>query len=81
MTYSACEYHVMKLDAYIRSNDVTEMKIAELAGCSQSTVNKVRNGLGNPTFALLIRISKATNGEFQPADFEPKSAQAGEAAA
>lgn len=61
----------MKLDDYIRSNQVTEASLAELAECSQSTVNKVRNGLGNPTFDLLRRISEATKGAFTPADFEP----------
>lgn len=62
----------MKLDVYIRSSDATEASIAERAGCSQSTVNKVRNGLGNPTFDLLRRISAATDGAFLPADFEPR---------
>jgi transcriptional regulator with XRE-family HTH domain len=65
----------MKLDAYIRSTDATEASIAALADCSQSTVNKVRNGLTNPTFDLLCRISTATGGAFQPADFEPAPQQ------
>ncbi|MBV8661478.1 MAG: helix-turn-helix transcriptional regulator [Hyphomicrobiales bacterium] len=61
----------MKLDAYLRSNRLTEAELAQRAGCSQSTVNKVRNGLGNPTFDLLRRISEATGGEFSVADVEP----------
>lgn len=63
----------MKLDAYIRTHDVTEAKLAEKARCSQGTINKVRNGLGNPTFDLLRRISEATDGEFTPGEFEPKA--------
>lgn len=64
----------MKLDAYIRTHDVTETKLAEKAGCSQTMVNRVRNGVGNPTFDLLRRISEATNGEFTPGEFEPRAA-------
>jgi transcriptional regulator with XRE-family HTH domain len=60
----------MKLDTYILENDVTEAELARVAGCSQSAVNKVRNGVGNPTFDLLRRISEATGGMFKPADFE-----------
>lgn len=63
----------MKLDEYIRSNQVTEAALADAADCSQSTVNKVRNGLGNPTFDLLRRISEATGGAFTPSDFDPVS--------
>ena len=61
---------LMKLDTYILENDVTEAELARAASCSQSAVNKVRNGVGNPTFDLLRRISEATGGMFQPADFE-----------
>lgn len=63
----------MKLDVYIRSHDVTEAEIARRAGCSQATVNRVRNGIGNPTFDLLRRISEATNGAFTPGEFEPRT--------
>jgi transcriptional regulator with XRE-family HTH domain len=61
----------MKLDTYIRTHDVTEAKLAEKAGCSQGTINKVRNGFGNWTFDILRRISEATDGEFTPGEFEP----------
>ena len=63
----------MKLDTYIRSHDVTEAEIARRAECSQGTVNKIRNGLGNPTFDLLRRISEATDGQFTPGEFEPRN--------
>ncbi|MDR3464189.1 MAG: helix-turn-helix domain-containing protein [Beijerinckiaceae bacterium] len=71
----------MDLDAYIRSSDATEADIARHAGCSQSSVNKVRNGVGNPTFDLLRRISEATGGAFTPADFQPSPRTQSEAAA
>ncbi len=70
----------MKLDRYLVEHDVTEAALAELAGCSQSTVNKIRRGVGNPTFDLLLRISRATNGRFHPGDFEPASDVAEDAA-
>ena len=71
----------MKLDEYIRTNDVTEAEIAARASCSQGTVNKIRNGVGNPTFDLLQRISEATGGAFTPNDFLPSvSARDGAAA-
>lgn len=63
----------MTLDEYIRSTGTTEAAIAAAAGCSQGSVNKVRNGIINPTFDLLRRISEATGGQFKPGDFEPKS--------
>jgi transcriptional regulator with XRE-family HTH domain len=69
--YSLSEYTAMKLDQFISTNSVTEAEIAAKAGCSQSAVNKVRNGVGNPTFDLLRRISEATGGAFQPSDFSP----------
>ena len=62
----------MDLDTYIRSSGKTEAEIAKAADCSQSSVNKVRNGVGNPTFDLLRRISSATDGAFSPADFVPE---------
>jgi transcriptional regulator with XRE-family HTH domain len=65
----------MKLDDYIKQSGKTEERIAALSGCSQSTVNKVRNGVGNPTFDVLRRISKATDGAFMPGDFEPMAAK------
>lgn len=61
----------MTLDDYITETGTTEAEIAAVAGCSQSTINKVRNGVGNPTFGLLKRISAATGGVFQPGDFTP----------
>lgn len=61
----------MKLDAYIRLTGETEEEIARKAHCTQSTVNKVRNGKINPTHDLLRRISAATEGAFTPNDFEP----------
>jgi predicted transcriptional regulator len=63
----------MRLDVYIRSHqDVTEASLADKAGCSQGTINKVRNGYGNWTFDILKRISDATGGAFTPGEFEPR---------
>lgn len=61
----------MKLDSYIVEHGLTEAIIAARAECSQSAVNKVRNGVGNPTFDLLRRISMATDWAFEPNDFLP----------
>jgi transcriptional regulator with XRE-family HTH domain len=62
----------MTLDSFITKHGMTEAEIASKAGCSQSTINKVRNGVGNPTFDLLMRISRATGGKFQVSDFVKK---------
>lgn len=62
----------MDLDTYIRSRGITEADIALRAGCSQASVNRIRNGEGNPTFHLLCKISEATDGEFTPGEFAPK---------
>lgn len=63
----------MTLDEFIRSTGTTETAIAALAGCSQATVNRVRNGSVNPTFDVLRRISEATGGQFTPGEYEPKT--------
>ena len=53
----------MKLDAYIRETGVSETELASRARCSQSYINKVRNGSANPTLAVMQRIADATGGE------------------
>jgi transcriptional regulator with XRE-family HTH domain len=62
----------MTLEEYIQTHRVTEGAIAAKAKCTQGTVNRVRHGMGNPTFDLLRRISEATGGKFTPGEFEPK---------
>ena len=59
----------MKLDTYIKSKGETEVAIAQRARCSQSAVNKVRRGAGNPSLGLLRRIYEATDGAVTPNDF------------
>ena len=71
MVLTMRDINAMKLDAYIRTNNVTEVELAEKAGCSQPAINRVRNNQGNPTFDLLRRISRATGGVFTPSDFDP----------
>ena len=65
----------MNLNDFIKQNDITEVEIAKLAGCSQSTVNKVRRGIGNWTINLLVRISEATGGAVTLEDFHPGKAR------
>ena len=67
-TYSISDYMVMKLDAYLSEKRVTEMKLAALAGCSQSTISKIRRGNANPTADMLRRICIATGGLVTVAD-------------
>lgn len=69
----------MKLDTYITTTGETESAIAARAGCSQSTVNKIRRGVGNPSFDLLRRICDATNGIVTPNDFLPPPSNGGAA--
>jgi transcriptional regulator with XRE-family HTH domain len=61
----------MTLDEYLRSNNITEQAFADLAGCSQGTINKIRNGNANPTMALLEAIRRASNGAVTPNDYLP----------
>lgn len=61
----------MRLDDYIRETGATEQEIADATGCSQGTINKLRNGKINPTMQLLIALSTATNGAVTPNDFLP----------
>lgn len=59
----------MTLNEFIKKYNVTEVEIARRARCSQSTVNKVRRGVGNWTIDLLARISAATEGMVAVEDF------------
>ena len=68
MTYSISDYMVMKLDAYLSEKRVTEAELAVRAGCSQSTISKIRRGNANPTVGMLRRICTATDGLVTPDD-------------
>lgn len=63
----------MKLDAYIRQTGTTEQALARLVGCSQGTINKLRNGKINPSLDLLNAVFRATNGAVTPNDFLPEA--------
>lgn len=58
----------MKLDDYLRQNNLTEQAFADLIGTSQATVNRYRNGR-IPEPEAMERIVKATTGAVQPNDF------------
>jgi transcriptional regulator with XRE-family HTH domain len=62
----------MTLDEYLTQNDLTETEFARLVGCSQGTINKLRNGKTNPTMTMLQAISRATDGAVTPNDFLPE---------
>lgn len=59
----------MKLDTYIRETGTTEAELAARAGVSQPTVNRLRNGKGNHSLAILHAIHRATEGVVTPNDF------------
>lgn len=58
----------MKLDEYLRINNLTEQAFALLIGTSQATVNRYRNGR-IPEPDAMDRIVKATSGAVTPNDF------------
>jgi len=59
----------MTLAEYLVEMKTTEAEIARRAMLSQPTVNRVRNGVGNPSFDVLRRIQRATEDRVTPNDF------------
>lgn len=60
--------YYMRLTQFMRLYGLTEKEMADLAGVSQPTINRLRNGVGGWSSGLLLKVSKATNGEVSVAD-------------
>jgi DNA-binding phage protein len=67
------------LIAYAKKSGKTVTRIAREASCSRQTLYRVMSGEQNPTLALLVRISAATNGAVTPNDFLPRPVEQGAA--
>ncbi len=75
--YSFTEYFGMTLAEYLAETGVTEAELARTTGLSQPTINRIRNGVGNPTADVLRRIEQATQGSVPAAAFFGRSDQIG----
>jgi transcriptional regulator with XRE-family HTH domain len=59
----------MHLKTFMELNGITEAQMAKLIGRSQPVVNRLRNGVAKPSFAVMIALEKVTNGQVKPSDF------------
>jgi transcriptional regulator with XRE-family HTH domain len=59
----------MKLDTYIRSNNLTYAKFANILGHDAKTIYRYAKGERMPLPAIMTSIYKATNGLVRPDDF------------
>lgn len=55
-----------KLSVFMRENNLTEAELGRRTGISQSTINRIRNGVGNHTVSVLRRVAAATDGMVTP---------------
>jgi transcriptional regulator with XRE-family HTH domain len=69
----------MKLPDYLKRENITPSGFAESMGMPSSTITRILRGERRPSFEVVRRISKATNGEVAlPEDFEIPTAEAAE---
>ena len=59
----------MTLSDYMEKKQMTEAQMAALVGCSQSTINRIKNGRFAPGLDLMMRVRVATRGKVTPNDF------------
>ena len=56
----------MTLSDYMAETKITEAELGRRTGISQSTINRIRNGVGNHTVSVLRRVAAATDGMVTP---------------
>lgn len=61
----------MTLDEFLSKSPLTEEAFGALIGCSQSQVNRLRNGKSQPSSERIARIRTATKGKVDFSDFYP----------
>lgn len=59
----------MKLDEWLKSNNLTAAAFADISGLSQATISRAINGKRRPDWSTLDTIMAATNGAVTPNDF------------
>lgn len=70
--YMLAKHHMrMKLDDFLTQQSLTEAEFADLVGCSQPHVNRLRHGKMLPKPGLLAKIHQATGGKVTATDWYP----------
>lgn len=58
----------MTLDEYLSKQTISSAKFADLVGVDRAYITRLRQGIGNPTKAVMERIIAASGGQVTPAD-------------
>ena len=53
----------MTLTEYMQAHGLSDAQLAEIVGCDRTRINRLRRGIGAPSWRLAGAIRKATNGE------------------
>ncbi len=59
----------MKLDEWLKTNNLTAAAFAAMSGLSQATISRTINGKRRPDWSTLDAITAATDGAVTPNDF------------
>lgn len=59
----------MKLIDYLERERLSQTELAEKIGCSLSYLNQILHNIKKPSWATMLKITKATNGKVKPNDF------------
>ncbi len=62
----------MDLNAYLRTEKLTNAAFGELIGMGASSVWKLRNGKTEPSLRIIQEIERATGGKVTAMDFTPR---------
>jgi DNA-binding XRE family transcriptional regulator len=60
---------MQKLDAYLRTEQLTNAAFAKRVGVSEATISRIRKKKQVPSWDLIVRIVTETNGAIAPNDF------------
>ena len=62
-------FSTMKLETYLKQNDMTDAAFGALIGISQSQISRIRRGESFPSRGTLFNIAKVTSGKVTANDF------------
>ena len=68
----------MKLADYLQQSNLTDAEFGAKVDCSQSQVNRIKNGASQPSAELIARIRDETGGAVSFDDFYPIPIEAAE---
>jgi DNA-binding XRE family transcriptional regulator len=60
---------MMKLHAWMTQNKLDDADVAEIAGISRVSINRLRRGVHLPSWDTMNRLAAATDNEVMPNDF------------